>query len=161
MSGWTDERIAQLKSLWNEGLSATQVARVLTGVSRNAVIGKLCRLGLAGRFGPARPNRRSAIPRRGPPNAAVPPPPPPPQEPMPDPLRVPLVELQSWHCRFPLWGHNESGAPNFEYCGLGKRVGSYCEHHAVTVYGKGNVLAIERGDAARMERNSGVQRAFA
>jgi len=62
--GWTDERVEQLKSLWTEGLSASQIARVLGGVTRNAVIGKVHRLGLAGRAGPARTERpRSMSPR--------------------------------------------------------------------------------------------------
>ena len=52
---WTDERIAALKSMWLEGMSASQVARRLGGVSRNAVIGKVHRMGLAGRDVPSRP----------------------------------------------------------------------------------------------------------
>src|SRR6476660_1320546 len=60
--GWTDERVEQLKALWSEGLSASQIARALGGVTRNAVIGKVHRLGLAGRAGPARSERpRSSI----------------------------------------------------------------------------------------------------
>src|SRR5437868_14647630 len=47
---WTDERIEQLRSLWTEGLSASHIAKVMGGgISRNAVIGKVHRLGLAGR----------------------------------------------------------------------------------------------------------------
>src|ERR1700748_3650211 len=55
--GWTDERVEQLKSLWTEGLSASQIARALGGVTRNAVIGKVHRLGLAGRASPSRSER--------------------------------------------------------------------------------------------------------
>src|SRR5690348_13278389 len=55
--GWTDERVEQLKNLWTEGLSASQIARALGGVTRNAVIGKVHRLGLAGRATPARSDR--------------------------------------------------------------------------------------------------------
>ena len=47
--GWTDERVETLKKLWTEGLSASQIAKQLGGVTRNAVIGKVHRLGLAGR----------------------------------------------------------------------------------------------------------------
>ena len=48
--GWTDERVEQLKRLWNQGLSASQIAAELgQGVTRNAVIGKVHRLGLSGR----------------------------------------------------------------------------------------------------------------
>ncbi|MFC0245022.1 GcrA family cell cycle regulator [Falsochrobactrum ovis] len=46
---WTEERVELLKKLWNEGLSASQVAAQLGGVSRNAVIGKVHRLKLSGR----------------------------------------------------------------------------------------------------------------
>lgn len=46
---WTDERVEKLKRLWSEGLSASQIAAQLGGVSRNAVIGKVHRLSLPGR----------------------------------------------------------------------------------------------------------------
>ncbi|MGU3574491.1 GcrA family cell cycle regulator [Brucellaceae bacterium C25G] len=46
---WTDERVEVLKKLWSEGLSASQIAAQLGGVSRNAVIGKVHRLKLSGR----------------------------------------------------------------------------------------------------------------
>ncbi|GHC80351.1 GcrA family cell cycle regulator [Limoniibacter endophyticus] len=46
---WTDERVELLKKLWSEGLSASQIATQLGGVSRNAVIGKVHRLKLSGR----------------------------------------------------------------------------------------------------------------
>lgn len=46
---WTDERVEKLKKLWSEGLSASQIASQLGGVSRNAVIGKVHRLSLPGR----------------------------------------------------------------------------------------------------------------
>ena len=46
---WTDERVELLKKLWAEGLSASQIAAQLGGVSRNAVIGKVHRLKLSSR----------------------------------------------------------------------------------------------------------------
>jgi GcrA cell cycle regulator len=46
---WTDERVEILKKLWAEGLSASRIATELGGVTRNAVIGKVHRLGLAAR----------------------------------------------------------------------------------------------------------------
>jgi GcrA cell cycle regulator len=50
---WTDERIAALRQYWEEGRSASQIAEVLgEGLSRNAVIGKAHRLGLASRPSP-------------------------------------------------------------------------------------------------------------
>ncbi len=54
---WTDERVEQLKNLWAEGLSASQIANKMGGVTRNAVIGKVHRLGLSGRATPAQPVR--------------------------------------------------------------------------------------------------------
>ncbi|ACT56904.1 GcrA family cell cycle regulator [Candidatus Liberibacter asiaticus] len=46
---WTVERIDKLKKFWSEGLSASQIAVQLGGVTRNAVIGKLHRLFLSNR----------------------------------------------------------------------------------------------------------------
>lgn len=63
---WTDERVEQLRKLWSDGLSASQIATEIGGVSRNAVIGKVHRLGLSGRAkAPAaaspRPIRKPAV----------------------------------------------------------------------------------------------------
>lgn len=48
---WTDERVEILKKMWGEGQSASQIAKELGGVTRNAVIGKVHRLGLSNRAG--------------------------------------------------------------------------------------------------------------
>jgi len=48
---WTDERVELLKRMWAEGQSASQIAKELGGVTRNAVIGKVHRLGLSNRAG--------------------------------------------------------------------------------------------------------------
>ncbi len=48
---WTDERVEILKKMWGEGQSASQIAKELGGVTRNAVIGKVHRLGLSNRNG--------------------------------------------------------------------------------------------------------------
>jgi GcrA cell cycle regulator len=48
---WTDERVETLKTMWAEGQSASQIAKELGGVTRNAVIGKVHRLGLSNRVG--------------------------------------------------------------------------------------------------------------
>ena len=53
---WTDERIDTLKSMWEGGMTASQIAEKLGGVSRNAVIGKAHRLGLQSRPSPVKPN---------------------------------------------------------------------------------------------------------
>lgn len=46
---WTDERVETLKTMWSEGKSASQIAKELGGITRNAVIGKVHRLGLSNR----------------------------------------------------------------------------------------------------------------
>ncbi len=48
---WNDERVEILKKMWGEGQSASQIAKELGGVTRNAVIGKVHRLGLSNRNG--------------------------------------------------------------------------------------------------------------
>lgn len=53
---WNDERIDQLKTMWGKGLTASQIAEELGGVSRNAVIGKAHRLGLQSRPSPVKAN---------------------------------------------------------------------------------------------------------
>jgi GcrA cell cycle regulator len=53
---WTDERIDTLKSMWEKGMTASQIAEKLGGVSRNAVIGKAHRLGLQSRPSPVKAN---------------------------------------------------------------------------------------------------------
>ncbi len=52
---WTDERVELLKKMWTEGQSASQIAKELGGVTRNAVIGKVHRLGLSNRAGDPAP----------------------------------------------------------------------------------------------------------
>jgi len=51
---WTDERIEQLRQMWERGMTASQIAEELGGVSRNAVIGKAHRLGLQARPSPVK-----------------------------------------------------------------------------------------------------------
>jgi len=68
---WTDERVELLKKMWGEGQSASQIAKELGGVTRNAVIGKVHRLGLSNRTtgaapaAPAKPAKeaKSAAPK--------------------------------------------------------------------------------------------------
>lgn len=86
---WTDERVEELKAMWNEGKSASQIAKTLGGVTRNAVIGKVHRLGLSNRN--AQPAKEEAAAKPAPePQAARPAP-----EPKPEPVAVdpaPAVE---------------------------------------------------------------------
>ncbi len=98
---WTDERVEKLKELWGEGMSASQIAKVLGGVTRNAVIGKVHRLGLSNR-GPAAagedtketpaPKAKAAKPAAKPAAAAEKPQPAPvPEEAAPAPLPAPVA----------------------------------------------------------------------
>lgn len=75
---WTDERIDRLREMWTRGMTASQIAEELGGVSRNAVIGKAHRLGLQSRPSPVKPNEPAAA------TPVTPPPQPPPAAPSPD-----------------------------------------------------------------------------
>ena len=48
--GWTDEKVAKLKELWGKGNTASQIAEIIGGLSRNAVIGKAHRLNLSAKI---------------------------------------------------------------------------------------------------------------
>ena len=62
---WTEDRVALLTRLWGEGLSASQIATQLShGVTRNAVIGKVHRLNLAGRAAPQQTKPAQVEPRK-------------------------------------------------------------------------------------------------
>lgn len=88
---WTDERIDTLRAMWEKGLTASQIAETLGGVSRNAVIGKAHRLGLQARPSPVKPNdaegKATAAAREAAPAApaAVKP------APAPKPVPIPVV----------------------------------------------------------------------
>jgi GcrA cell cycle regulator len=149
---WTDERVELLKKLWAEGLSASQIAARLGGVTRNAVIGKVHRLGLSGRATSSsspRP-RRTHVPRasrgasllfgtRGatalkPHYEAEPDYAPAPLEELVIPLneRASIMTLKEAMCRWPI---GDPGEPEFHFCGR-KTCASlpYCEHHARMAY---------------------------
>lgn len=74
---WTDERIDQLKQMWQAGHTASQIAETLGGVSRNAVIGKAHRLGLQSRPSPVKPGEVESEPVEKPVVAEKPSAPPP------------------------------------------------------------------------------------
>ncbi len=88
---WTDERIDRLRALWSQGITASQIAEELGGVSRNAVIGKAHRLGLQSRPSPVKANDPAPAPKPKPkaekpapePKAAAPAR----SEPRPEPVR--------------------------------------------------------------------------
>ena len=69
---WTDERVETLKKMWAEGQSASQIAKELGGVTRNAVIGKVHRLGLSNRAGEGGATEEVELPASPPPVAERP-----------------------------------------------------------------------------------------
>jgi GcrA cell cycle regulator len=94
---WTDERVQKLQDMWAEGHSAAQIAKVLGGVTRNAVIGKVHRLGLSNRTGgPASgakaPEAEAAAPEMPAPRQEAPAAPPPAEEPAPELAAAPAAE---------------------------------------------------------------------
>ncbi|MGE7206721.1 GcrA family cell cycle regulator [Sphingomonas sp. NPDC019816] len=103
---WTDERIDTLRTMWEAGQTASQIAEALGGVSRNAVIGKAHRLGLQARPSPVRANEPAAAaveapaptPAAAPPPVVEPEPEPAAPEPVadaaPEPAAEPTRELQ-------------------------------------------------------------------
>ncbi|WP_157220990.1 GcrA family cell cycle regulator [Flavisphingomonas formosensis] len=80
---WTEERINRLKTLWGQGMTASQIAEELGGVSRNAVIGKAHRLGLESRPSPVKAGEAST--------AETAPPAPPKVEAAPPPAPIPAA----------------------------------------------------------------------
>lgn len=87
---WTEERIGTLTRMWESGMTASQIAEELGGISRNAVIGKAHRLGLKPRPSPVKANTAAAATTDAEPKAAAPEPrkveaAPPPPKPQPAP----------------------------------------------------------------------------
>jgi GcrA cell cycle regulator len=156
---WSDERVELLRKLWSEGLSASQIAAELGGITRNAVIGKVHRLGLSGRAkatGAAAPRARKPMrppgqhhpapvgsQTRG--NTALAPQPtaeptqlpayePAPREDVVVPMseRVTIMELKESMCRWPL---GDPTSPEFRFCGARAVTGlPYCPHHSRIAY---------------------------
>ncbi|MEZ5855728.1 MAG: GcrA family cell cycle regulator [Hyphomicrobiaceae bacterium] len=147
---WNDERVELLKKLWAEGLSASQIAGRLGSVTRNAVIGKVHRLGLSGRATTTRMKSHRPRVRVG---AAKRPPAKPrfaqtgntalralyqadvePYVPPVEEIEIPLHQrksiqtLEECHCRWPIGDPQEA---DFHFCGKNKVAGlPYCEFHA-------------------------------
>jgi len=151
---WTEERVEQLKKLWLDGLSASQIAAEIGNVTRNAVIGKIHRLGLSGRGKtkaaapvrgrkPARaPSAPTSIPQPSAPTPVAVAPAPLPIDPAPlvkfDDVVVPIsecvtiMELRESMCRWPM---GDPTKPEFRFCGARSVTGlPYCTHHARIAY---------------------------
>jgi GcrA cell cycle regulator len=134
---WTDERVTALADLWREGLSAAEIARRLGGVTRNAVIGKVHRLGLSGRAPPSRPSTPRRAPARTGRRAVSVPlrrlvPPPTPLAPPPSlPGTATVVSVCRHACRWPI---GDPLASDFMLCGRPVARGAYCASHAEVAY---------------------------
>jgi GcrA cell cycle regulator len=156
---WTDERVELLKKLWADGLSASQIASKLGEVTRNAVIGKVHRLGLAGRATTSRvrvarprsnvalfPSRSAQVQYRTFGNTALKVAAQPEEQksatvialrPLPELEAAPggrlsLSDLKECMCHWPIGDPMEEG---FHFCGRRKSFGvPYCEHHAAIAY---------------------------
>lgn len=152
---WTDDRVALLKTLWADGFSASLIAGRIGEVTRNAVIGKVRRLGLPARgttsrrVQPANPRSslsartRSSCPRRVPPRLTRQPPVRPRARrrraagvpelgPAPS-FPVTVLALTDAICRWPEGDPKRAG---FHFCGRvkGETPGPYCGHHAALAY---------------------------
>ena len=140
---WTDERVETLRRLWGEGLSASQIATELGGVSRNAVIGKVHRLGLEARNKSADDKSKDDAPAvdaapeieeeaPAPLEAANDPGSAPDLEDdedvAPIPLKLKLTELTERTCKWPI---GDPMHDNFHFCGHDADEGRpYCEYHS-------------------------------
>ncbi|MEE8247681.1 MAG: GcrA family cell cycle regulator [Alphaproteobacteria bacterium] len=110
---WTEERVAELTELWNAGHSAAQVASRMGEVTRNAVIGKVHRLGLSGRPSP--------IKRR--------------PEPEPEPPRKRPALVSAMVKRPCQWPFGNPGEPDFYFCGQESAPEKpYCPEHVARAY---------------------------
>lgn len=161
---WTDERVEELKSLWAEGLSCSQIARRMgDGATRSAVIGKVHRLGLPGRSTPASFARKKApivstgpklCPRKLPEERT----PPRPALTLEDGSHVTLLTLASGMCKYPIGNPQDD---DFHFCGHAQRSGAvYCDEHCREAY----TPHIRRQSAIdkmkRAEHGSGIRRAM-
>jgi len=153
---WTDDRVALLRRLWEDGQSASKIAAQLGGVTRNAVIGKVHRLGLGGRARGAEEAPASTptpkaveietaiavVETQAPEPVAIlshrPAPVFPTPTPAPEPValavskRVTIMDLRESMCRWPL---GDPTTPEFRFCGARSITGlPYCTHHAEIAY---------------------------
>lgn len=127
---WTEDRIEQLRQLWGSGKSASEIADMLGGVSRNAVIGKAHRLGLSGRPSPIKAKPEDEPEATPAPAAAEPAKARRAREATPEGANI--LSLTERMCRWPLGDPKQAG---FRFCGKGVYGGlPYCMEHAAMAY---------------------------
>jgi GcrA cell cycle regulator len=159
--GWTDERVELLKKLWQDGLSASQIAKQLGGVTRNAVIGKVHRLGLSGRATPSKPARPTfKAPRPARPVTSAPSAPrrlsepamtahaPPVRYVDEAPGTATVLTLGAHMCKWPI---GDPAQDNFTFCGRRSGEGPYCNEHSQVAYQPAQ--AKKRSGAAELARS--------
>jgi GcrA cell cycle regulator len=159
--GWTDERVELLKKLWQDGLSASQIAKQLGGVTRNAVFGKVHRLGLSGRATPSKPARTTfKSPRPARPISSTPSAPrriaEPASAPHPSPVRyvdeepgtATVLTLGAHMCKWPI---GDPSLESFTFCGRRTGDGPYCHEHSQVAYQPAQ--AKKRSGAAELARS--------
>lgn len=155
---WTEDRVETLSKLWADGLSASQIAKILGGVTRNAVIGKVHRLGLSGRAKPSRPKpakpavaaRPKAAPKPAPVTAkatavetktktkttaqlpATIEQPPLKAKPLKDGTYATILTITDHMCKFPI---GDPKADEFRFCGRKTDPDEpYCTAHSMVAY---------------------------
>lgn len=108
---WTDDQVALLRQYWGTGKSASDIAAMLGGMSRNAVIGKAHRLGLSV------PQEVPRAPRHAPPPRVV---------------GASILGLTERMCKWPI---GDPKQPDFHFCGATTAgVLPYCAHHVAIAY---------------------------
>ncbi len=169
---WTDERVELLRKLWTEGLSASQIAHELAnGITRNAVIGKVHRLGMSGRIKAAssvssRPRMKSMRPVHSRPSTPImrgntalalrqqPMEAPQPIEEIVIPISemVTILELKEAMCRWPV---GDPTTAEFRFCGAKKSTNApspYCPYHSRIAYQPLQERRRERERERRVQR---------
>ena len=156
---WTEDRVNLLKQLWGEGKSASEIAKQLGGVSRNAVIGKVHRMKLSGRATVSAAPAKKTAPAKAPANANAAPRPAPsaPAQPR-SPVKkhavklgqqLQLAALKERSCR---WPNGDPQEKDFSFCGCDAMPGlPYCEDHAVIAYQVGRPRNMKAEDFERAE----------
>ena len=124
---WTEERLEMLKSLWEEGLSISQIGEKL-GVSRNAIAGKVHRLGLKKRQSPIsnKGTTKSKAPEKKATQQVV----------MPEnlPLKLALRNI-NWSRARCSWPIGDPKSTSFKFCGAPVVAGKpYCNAHCFEAY---------------------------
>lgn len=143
-SKWTEERVEYLKKLWADGYSCSQISARMAGTTRNSIIGKVNRLGLASRSTvfrtPETKKRRRSLNHPkwawGKPKSLVPIP----TEPLPprhetDIPRVSFADLEESQCKF-ICTEEPRGPFEKQFCGEPRIEGlPYCTVHSQRCYG--------------------------